>query len=125
MGRPKGVKNRTFAPEYKLSIVKRYFENHESLRDIANDENLSNGMIANWCRAYRENGIDGLRPKRKGNPFNTLLSRSLTREERLELENLKQKIENERLKKGDRVKGGGASKEYVSILDANMKSSGN
>lgn len=125
MGRPKGGKNRTFAPEYKLSVVKRHIEEYESLSDIANDENLSDGMIANWCRAYRENGIDGLRPKRKGNPFINLLSKSLTREERLELENLKLKIENERLKKGYQVKGGGASKEYVSILDANMKSSGN
>ena len=125
MGRPKGGKNRTFTPEYKLSVVKRHIENYEPLRDIANDENLSDGLIANWCRAYRENGIDGLRPKKKGNPFNILFSKSLTNEQRLELENLKLKIENERLKKGYLVKGGGVNKEYVSILDVNMKSSKN
>ena len=46
MGRPKGGKNRTFTPEYKLSVVKRHIENYEPLRDIANDENLSDGLIA-------------------------------------------------------------------------------
>lgn len=125
MGRLKGGKSRTFTPEYKLYVLKRHIENHESYRDIANDENLSDGMIANWCRSYRENGIDGLRPKKRGNPFNILHSKSLTSEERLEIENLKLRIENERLKKGYLVKGGGANKEYVSILDVNMKSSKN
>ena len=50
---------------------------------------------------------------------------SLTEEERLELENLKLRIENERLKKGYTVKGGGVNKEYVTILDVNMKLSKN
>ena len=123
MGRPKGGKNRNYMPEYKLSVVKRHIENYEVLNDIARDENLSQGMIANWCRAYRENGADGLRPKKKGNPFNKLLSKSLTKEERLELENLKLRIENERLKKGYLVKGGGVNKEYVTLNVVNTKSS--
>jgi hypothetical protein len=50
-------------------------------------------------------------------------SKSLSREERLELENLKLRIENERLKKGYMVKGVGVSKEFVTTLDANTKSS--
>ena len=48
-------------------------------------------------------------------------SKKLNKEERLELENLKLRIENERLKKGYVVKGVGANKEFVTILDANMK----
>ena len=61
--------------------------------------------------------------KKTGNPFAALhTSKSLTKEERLELENLKLRIENERLKKGYQVKGVGAKKEYVSILEKNMKS---
>ena len=50
-------------------------------------------------------------------------SKSLSREERLDLENLKLRIENERLKKGYMVKGVGARKEFVTTLDANTKSS--
>ena len=122
MGRPKGGKNRSYTPEYKLSIVKRHIEKYETFNDIAKDENLSDGMIANWYKAYHENGIDGLKPKKKGNPFNKLFSKSLSKEERLELENLKLRIENERLKKGYQVKGGGVNKEYVSIYDKNIKS---
>ena len=122
MGRPKGGNNRNYTLEYKLSIVKRHIETYETLSDIARDENISRGMVANWCKAYRSNGIDGLKPKKKGNPFNKLFSKSLTKEECLELENLKLRIENERLKKGYQVKGGGANKEYVSIYDKNIKS---
>ena len=40
---------------------------------------------------------------------------------RKNLENLKLRIENERLKKGYLVKGVGANKEFVTISDANMK----
>ena len=64
------------------------------------------------------------RGKGGGNPFAALhTSKSLSREERLELENLKLRIENERLKKGYIVKGVGANKEYVTTLDVNTKSS--
>lgn len=125
MGRPKGGENRTYTTDYKLRIVKRHIENHEPFSDIAKDEGISEGMICNWCKAYKENGIDGLKQKKKGNPFNKLFSKSLSKEERLELENLKLRIENERLKKGYQVKGGGVNKEYVSILDVNIRSSKN
>ncbi len=125
MGRPKGGKNRKYSAEYKLSIVKRHLENYESLLSIASSENISHGMIANWCRAYNENGADGLKPKKKGNPYVLLKSNRLSYEQKLELENLKLRIENERLKKGYTVKGGGANKEYVSISDANIRSSKN
>ena len=84
---------------YKSTII------GEIISSIFGYFKISN-TIANWCKAYRENGIDGLRPKKKGNPFNILFSKSLTNEQRLELENLKLKIENERLKKGYLVKGG-------------------
>ena len=124
MGRHRGGKNRSYSPEYKLKIVKRHIEDYESLPVIAEEEGISDGMIANWCRVYRAKGFDGLSTKRKGNPFSALhTSKSLSREERLELENLKLRIENERLKKGYLAKGGGAGKEYVSISDANTKSS--
>ena len=123
-GRPKGGKNKKYSLDYKLMIVKRHIENYESLNDISKDENISDGLIANWCKAYNEGGVDGLKTKKKGNPFAALhTSKSLSKEERLELENLKLRIENERLKKGYTVKGGGVNKEYVSILDVNTKSS--
>lgn len=127
MGRPKGGKNKKYSFEDKLEIIRMNNEQHLSSRDISKITGISNSNISRWILQYSSEGIDGLKPKtRKGNIFSALhTSKSLSKEERLELENLKLRIENERLKKGYMVKGGGADKEYVSIFDANMKSSKN
>lgn len=127
MGRPKGGKNKKYSFEEKLEIIRMNNEQHLSSRDISKITGISNSNISRWILQYSSEGIDGLKPKtRKGNIFSALhTSKSLSKEERLELENLKLRIENERLKKGYMVKGGGADKEYVSIFDANMKSSKN
>ena len=79
-------------------------------------------------RKYRENGIDSLMSKtgkspKPGNGLKGLhVKKNKTREEELELENLKLKVEVARLKKGYRVKGVGSKKEYVTIKDLNTKS---
>ena len=89
----------------------------------------SNTNIRRWIGNYLEYGEQYFYEEHRGksgNPFAALhTSKSLSREERLELENLKLRVENERLKKGYTVKGVGANKEYVTILDANTKSSKN
>ena len=79
--------------------------------------------ITNWIHRYLENGLDRLENMKKtGNAYAALYtSKSLTKEECLELENMKLKIENERIKKGYLVKGVGADKEYVTFLEENMK----
>ena len=124
MGRPKGGKNRKYTPQDKEKIVKMVIEEHTSTREIERRQGISSGMISIWIRQYEEEGIDGFRNRRKGNPFSALhTSKSLTTEERLRLENMKLRIENERLKKGYIVKGVGVNKEYVSISDLNTKSS--
>lgn len=124
MGRPKGGTNRKYSVEEKLNIVEMNTIKHLSSGDISKLTGISDKNIRRWIKKYEENGIDGLKPKEwKGNKLAALhTSKSLTKEERLELENLKLRIENERLKKGYQVKGGGANKEYVSIYDKNIKS---
>jgi len=125
MGRPKGVKNRKYSYEFKLRVMKDYFENHLSVPEIKAKYDISNGTFDVWKRNY-QNGCLEKGKMGKGNQFSALhTSKHLTNEQRLELENLKLKIENERLKKGYLVKGGGVNKEYVSILDVNTKSSKN
>ena len=124
-GRAKGGKNRKYDYKFKLKVVKDYEDNHLSLRELERKYGVANSVIYQWVRLYNE-GLLKTGKKRPGNPFSALhTSKSLSKEERLELENLKLKIENERLKKGYKVKGGGANKEYVSILDVNTKSSKN
>ena len=126
IGRPKGGKNKKYSYEFKLKVVKDYDDNHLSWRELERKYGVANSVIRKWLKLYNEGLLEVGRTHNRGNKFAALhSSKSLSKEERLELENLKLRIENERLKKGYTVKGGGANKEYVSILDVNMKSSKN
>lgn len=122
-GRPKGGKNRKYTVEDKLSAVNMHIEEKISIMQIEKKTGMPHTRIGVWIHQYLDNGVEGLENKKKtGNAFAALhTSKSLTNEERLELENMKLKIENERLKKGYLVKGVGADKEYVTFLEKNMK----
>jgi transposase len=67
-------------------------------------------MINNWIKKYRENGYEGLINKKKpGNPLSKYSNKkNLSEMEKLQYENMKLRIENERLKKGYLVKGDGS-----------------
>ena len=125
IGRPKGGKNRIYTVEEKLSIVNMNLQDHMSIIQIEKETGISDSLISAWIHKYLDNGLQGLenkKNKKSGNVYAALhTSKSLTKEERLELENMKLKIENERLKKGYLVKGVGADKEYVTFLEKNMK----
>ncbi len=101
-GRPKGGKNRTWNQEEKYRIISRVLTGENSALQIAKDENISDGMLANWIKKYQEGGKQSLINKRKtGNPFAKYQNRKhLTRLEQLEFDNLKLRLENELLKKG-------------------------
>ena len=122
-GRPKGRKNRQYTVEEKLSIVNMNLQDHIAITQLEKETGIANSVILGWIHRYLNEGIDGLKNKKKtGNVYAALsTSKSLSKEERLELENMKLKIENERLKKGYLVKGVGADKEYVTFLEENMK----
>ena len=123
MGRPKGGKNRKYSYEFKLTVVTDYLNNHLSTYEIAQKYQIDQKRVRDWQKLYNEGILNEGRIHNRGNKFSALYtSKSLTKQERLELENLKLRIENERLKKGYQVKGGGVNKEYVSIYDKNIKS---
>ena len=121
-------KNIMRSPEEKERIVLESFEKGPNATFKKYD--ISEGLLHRWINKYRNNGIEGLKSKtgktkssRKGNPLSGLQrKKNKTREEELELENLKLKIEVARLKKGYLVKGVGSKKEYVTIKDLNTKS---
>ena len=126
MGRPKGGKNKKYSYDFKLKVVKDYLLEHLSLLDLEKEYGVVHSVIIQWVKLYNEGLLETGKIHNRGNKFTALhTSKSLTKEERLELENLKLRIENERLKKGYTVKGGGVNKEYVSILNVNTKSSKN
>jgi transposase-like protein len=123
MGRPKGGKNRYWSKEEKLRIVKKILDESKSSYEVAKEENISSGMLRLWTRKYLEGGSEALVNKKKpGNPLSKYLNKkNLTREEELEYENMKLKIELERLKKGYKVKGDGQRKQYITIRKKNSK----
>lgn len=105
----KGQKFKYWTADEKYKIIKPALELEKSTWDITRETGLNNGMINNWIKAYRENGIEGLTPKKKpGNPLSKYSNKkNLTEMEQLQYENMKLRIENERLKKGYLVKGDG------------------
>ena len=124
-------KNVMRTPEEKEAIVLEYLnDKRPSYRKTADKYGIAGSTFKKWKKAYLEFGIEGLKSQTgkakhpgKGNHLSGLhLKKNKTREEELELENLKLKVEVARLKKGYQVKGVGSKKEYVTIKDLNTKS---
>lgn len=123
-------KNTMRSPEEKEAIILEYFnDKHASYRKTAAKYDLSPRHFEAWIKKYRDHGIKGLESqtgKHSGKHSNGLkglqVKKNKTREEELELENLKLKVEVARLKKGYQVKGVGSKKEYVTTKDSNTKS---
>ena len=67
-------------------------------------------MLRWWIIKYNKEGLDTLENKKKpGNPLSKFSNRkNLSNMEKLQYENMKLRIENERLKKGYLVKGDGS-----------------
>ena len=110
MGRPKGGTNKYWTAEEKYEVIKPIINFEKSSSQVTKETAINNGMISVWVKKYNEDGLNGLENKRKpGNPMSSLMNKkNLTDIEKLELENMKLRIENERLKKGYLVKGDGS-----------------
>ena len=110
MGRPKGGTNKYWTAEEKYEVIKPIINFEKSSSQVTKETGINNGMISVWVKKYNEDGLNGLENKRKpGNPMSSLMNKkNLTDIEKLELENMKLRIENERLKKGYLVKGDGS-----------------
>ena len=123
MGRNKGEKNIMRTPEEKEKIIDDYFNSGKGAMEFERESGVSRKSLWKWIKIYSSEGINGLRSmtgkttENIGRP-----KKAKTREEKLERENAKLKIEIERLKKGYYVKGVGQRKEYVSINNKNIKS---
>ena len=125
MARPIADKYVMRTPEEKEAIVLEALES--GTKRTAEARGVDRRLLQRWIAKYRADGVGGLTSRSGkcggGNPLAGLRSKkNKTREEELELENLKLRIEVERLKKGYRVKGGGRGKEYVTTKGSNTKS---
>lgn len=111
----KGRKKRVWTPDKKSEIVHKHLDEHISVRTLEKEYTADRSMICRWVKEYIAEGESALNPKgHPGNPFAALhTSKNLSELDRLRLMVAKLEIENERLKKGDLVKGAGANKEYI------------
>ena len=102
MGRPKGGTNKYWSKEEKYEVILPVINLKISMTQRAKELQISKSMVIKWFNQYLEGGIDSLENKRKpGNPMAKYSRRKeLTYTEQLEYENMKLRIENERLKKG-------------------------
>lgn len=101
---------RYWSKEEKLRIINRVLNEGMSQSQVSKEENINVGLLSNWIKKYTESGETALENKRKpGNPLTKYqFKKDLTDLEKLEYENMKLRIENERLKKGYIVKGDGS-----------------
>ena len=62
-------KNNNYSFEFKKNIVKLYLTGEMSYQSLANQFNINNpSMITRWVIDFRNQGIDGLKPKKRGRP---------------------------------------------------------
>ena len=115
--------NRYWSKEEKLRIIRKMTEESRSSTEVAIEEDISDGMLRKWVRNYLKYGEDSLQNKKKpGNPMCKFSNKKkLTKEEQLEYENIKLRIDLERLKKGYIVKGVGQNKVYITIKNKNLR----
>ena len=109
-GRPRGGKNNYRSKEEKIKIVKEMLDFNLSPLDIEKKYNISHSLAGKWRKDYLEKGETSLVNKKKpGNPLCKFSNKkNLTDIEKLQYENMKLRIENERLKKGYIMKGDGS-----------------
>ena len=111
----KGQKFKSWSAEEKYKVIKPIIDLETSLTQVGKETGISNSMLHSWTKLYKEKGIDGLNNKKKpGNPLAKYShKKNLTKEEQLEYENMKLRIENELLKKGYLMKGDGTIVKFT------------
>ena len=102
--------NRNWSKEEKLKIINKVLLDGNSSEEVAKEYDISGGLLRNWIIKFNKYGENSLENKKKpGNPLCQYSNKkNLTDLEKLQYENMKLRIENERLKKGYQVKGDGS-----------------
>ena len=109
MARIRKEPNRYWSKEDKIKIIKEVLDGKSS-QEVAKKYDISGGMLRGWIIKFNEYGEKALDNKKKpGNPMAKyyVTKKFKSKEEELEYENMRLKIENERLKKGYLVEGDG------------------
>ena len=111
----KGQKFKQWSAEEKYKLIKPVLDMEKSTCEVFRETGINTGLLCTWIKKYREKGFNGLSSKKKpGNPLAKYSKKKeLTKEEQLEYENMKLRIENEMLKKGFLMKEDGTYVKYM------------
>ena len=111
----KGQKYKQWTVEEKYKMIEPLLKMEKGIRVYSRESGINSGLLYAWVKKYRENGMEGLENKKKpGNPLAKFNSeKNLSKEEQLEYENMKLRIENELLKKGYLMKGDGSIVRFM------------
>src|SRR5574344_733931 len=95
----KGQKFKQWSAEEKYKLIKPVLEMEKSTWEVFRETGINTGLLCSWIKKYREKGFNGLSSKKKpGNPLAKYSrKKELTKEEQLEYENMKIRVENEML----------------------------
>lgn len=94
-----------YSLDFKLNVVNLYLTGEMSYQSLANELKINNpALISRWVKEFRQQGIEGLKPKKKGRApkmpkkvnQNKAAKHSKSKEEISELDKLRE--ENYRLK---------------------------
>ena len=115
MSRIRKEPNRNWSKKEKMRIINRVINDGMSSKKVAKEEDISDGMLRGWIIKYLNKGEKALINKKKpGNPLAKYSNKkNLSKEEQLEYENMKLRIENELLKKGYLMKGDGSIVKFM------------
>lgn len=109
-------RNNNYSLDFKLNVVNLYLTGEMSYQSLANELKITNpSIIARWVSEFRERGIEGLKPKKRGRPSKmrkdgkkisvnkTKIKEDLRELEKLKEENYYLQMEVEILKKKDSI----------------------
>ena len=64
-------KNNSYSLDLKLNVVDLYLTGEMSYQSLAKEFKINNpSMIARWVKEFRDEGIEGLKSKKRGRPSN-------------------------------------------------------
>lgn len=107
-----------FSPLEKEKIVLEFKSLDIKVKDYCKRRGISESSLRKWVAAYDDNGLEGLVEDEE---LRQLLRHAKANPQDQLREIITLRIENERLKKGYQVKGGGNKKEFVTIKGKNLK----
>ena len=91
-------KNTKYPLEFKLNVVNLYLTGEMSYQSLANELKISNpAIITRWVNDFRKQGIEGLKPKKRGRPSKMPKSQKKSKDTKVNLSTNLTKLENDSL----------------------------